>query len=144
MISLLSKGLQQSFGTTIRKHQFFGAQPSYGPALTSVHDTGKTIALTIRTRLVGGRLSKQGRGSQETIVQPWGRVLVPPQFSSVQSSHSVSNSLQPHGLHAAHQGSLSITNSRSPLKLMSIESVMPSSHFIFCCPFLLLPSTFPK
>ena len=49
LISLLSKGLQQSFGTTIRKHQFFGAQPSYGPALTSVHDTGKTIALTRQT-----------------------------------------------------------------------------------------------
>ena len=40
----------------------------------------------------------------------------------------------------AHQASLSITNSRSSLKLMSIESVMPSSHFILCRPlFLLLP-----
>ena len=40
---------------------------------------------------------------------------------------------------AAHQASLSITNSRSLLKLMSIESVMPSNHLILCCPFLLLP-----
>ena len=40
---------------------------------------------------------------------------------------------------AAHQASLSITNSRSSLKLMSIESVMPSSHLIVCCPLLLLP-----
>ena len=40
---------------------------------------------------------------------------------------------------AAHQASLSITNSRSLLKLMSIESVMPSSHLILCCPLLLLP-----
>ena len=87
-------------------------------------------------------MQKQGRGSQETIVQPWGRVLVPPQFSSVQSSHSVSNSLQPHGLHAAHQGSLSITNSQSLLKLKSIESVMPSNHLILCHP--LLPSIFPS
>ena len=39
---------------------------------------------------------------------------------------------------AAHQASLSITNSRSLPKLMSIESVMPSSHLILCCPFLLL------
>ena len=39
---------------------------------------------------------------------------------------------------AAHQASLSITNSRSSLRLMSIESVMPSSHLIFCCPLLLL------
>ena len=42
---------------------------------------------------------------------------------------------------AAPQASLSITNSRSPPKLMSIESVMPSNHLILCCPLLLLPST---
>ena len=40
---------------------------------------------------------------------------------------------------AARQASLSITNSWSSLKLMSIESVMPSSHLILCCPLLLLP-----
>ena len=45
---------------------------------------------------------------------------------------------------AAHQASLSITNSRSLLKLMSIASVMPSNHLIFCHPFLLLPSIFPS
>ena len=45
---------------------------------------------------------------------------------------------------AARQASLSITNSRSPLKLMSIESVMPSNRFILCCPILLLPSIFPS
>ena len=44
---------------------------------------------------------------------------------------------------AARQASLSITNSRSLLKLMSIMSVMPSNHFILCCPLLLLPSIFP-
>ena len=43
---------------------------------------------------------------------------------------------------AVHQTSLSITNSQSLLKLMPIESVMPSNHLIFCCP-LLLPSIFP-
>ena len=43
---------------------------------------------------------------------------------------------------AACQASLSITNSRSLLKLMSIESVMPSNHFILCCPLLLPPSIF--
>ena len=42
-----------------------------------------------------------------------------------------------------HQTSLSITNSQSLLKLMSIESVMPSKHFILCHPLLLLPSTSP-
>ena len=45
---------------------------------------------------------------------------------------------------AACQASLSITNSRSLLKLMSIESVMPSSHLILCCPLHFLPSIFPS
>ena len=45
---------------------------------------------------------------------------------------------------AAHQGSLSITNFWSLLKLMSIESVMPSNHLILCCPLLLLLSIFPS
>ena len=44
----------------------------------------------------------------------------------------------------AHQASLSITNSRSLPKPMSIELVMPSNHLILCCPLLLLPSIFPS
>ena len=67
------------------------------------------------------------------------------QFSvcSVQFSHSVmSNSVTPWT--AACQASLSITNSWSLLKLMSIESVMLSNHLIPCRPLLLLPSIFPS
>ena len=45
---------------------------------------------------------------------------------------------------AAHQASLSITSSRSLLKLMSIQSVMPSNHLILCHPLLLPPSIFPS
>jgi len=45
---------------------------------------------------------------------------------------------------AAHQASLSITNYQGLLKLMSIESVMPSNHLILCHPLLLLPSIFPS
>ena len=45
---------------------------------------------------------------------------------------------------AARQASLSITNSRTSPKLMSIESVMPSNHLILCRPLLLLPSIFPS
>ena len=45
---------------------------------------------------------------------------------------------------AARQASLSTTNSRSLLKLMSIDSVMPSNHLILCHPLLLLPSIFPR
>ena len=59
------------------------------------------------------------------------------QFSSVQSLRLVQLFATPWT--AARQASLSITNSRSSLKLMSIESVMPSSHLILCCPLLLPP-----
>ena len=60
-------------------------------------------------------------------------------------SHSVVfDSFRPHGLHRAHQASLSITNSWSLLKPLSIESVMPSSHLILCHPLLLPPSIFPS
>ena len=45
---------------------------------------------------------------------------------------------------AAFQASLAITRSRSLLKLMSIESVIPSNHLILCCPLLLLHSIFPS
>ena len=45
---------------------------------------------------------------------------------------------------AAHQASLSITNSRSLLKLMSTESVMPTDHLMLCRPLLILPSIFPS
>ena len=54
----------------------------------------------------------------------------------------MSDSLQPHGLQ--HARPLSITNSWSLPKLMSIKSVMPSNHLILCCPLLLLPSIFPS
>ena len=59
------------------------------------------------------------------------------QFSSVQSLSRVQLFASP--WIAACQASLSITNSRSSPKLMSIESVMPSSHLILCHPLLLLP-----
>ena len=66
--------------------------------------------------------------------------LIIGQFSSVaQSYRTLCNPWT-----AACQASLSITNSRSLLKLMSIESVMPSNHLILCCPLLLLPSIFPS
>ena len=63
-------------------------------------------------------------------------------FSSVQSLSCVRLFATP--WIAACQASLSITNSRSSLKLMSIESVMPSSHLILCHPLLLLPPIPPS
>ena len=61
--------------------------------------------------------------------------------SSVQSLSRVQLFVTPWT--AARQASLSITNSWSPLKPMSLESVMPSNHLILCHPLLLLPSVFP-
>ena len=64
------------------------------------------------------------------------------QFSSVQSLSHVQLFVTPWT--AARQASLSITNFQSLLKLMTIESVMPSNHLILCCPLLLLPLIFPS
>ena len=64
------------------------------------------------------------------------------QLSSVQSLSRVQLLATPWT--TACQASLSITNSWSLPKLMSIESVISSNHLILCCPLLLLPSTFPS
>ena len=64
------------------------------------------------------------------------------QFSSVQSFSCVQLFATPWT--AAHQASLSITNTRRLLKLMSIESVMQSNHLILRWPLLLTPSIFPS
>ena len=84
-----------------------------------------------RKRVTGvqGRLKKRG---------VWHGV----QFSSVQSLSHVRFFVTP--CIAARQASLSITNSRSSLKLMSIEVVMPSSHLILCRPLFLLPPIPPS
>ena len=75
----------------------------------------------------------------------WLQEIQPCPFStsqcSVQSLSRVRLFLTPWT--AARQASLSVTNSQSLLKLMSIESVMPSSHLILCRPLLLSPSIFP-
>ena len=64
------------------------------------------------------------------------------QFSSVQSLSCVQLFVTPWT--AAHQASLSITNSHCLLKLKAIESVMPSNHLMLCRPLLRLPSIFPS
>ena len=63
-----------------------------------------------------------------------------PGYDEVSQRPFPCDQLQPHEL----QASLSITNSQNSLKLMSIESVMPSSHLILCCPLLLLPTIPPS
>ena len=72
-----------------------------------------------------------------------GSICSTTQISSVQFSISVmSDSLQPPWT-TAYQASLSITNSQSLPKLMSIKSVIPSNHLMLCHPLFLLPSIFP-
>ena len=77
----------------------------------------------------------------EIIVSVW-LLFFGVQFSSVESLHRVRLFATP--WIAARQASLSITNSRSSLKLMSIESLMPSSHLILYRPLLLLPPIPPS
>ena len=75
-----------------------------------------------------------------THIYYWENFYIP--FSSVQSFSYVRLFATPWT--AAGQASLSITNSQSPPKPMSIESMMPSNHFILCRPLLLLPLIFPS
>ena len=72
----------------------------------------------------------------------WASVSSFPQFSSVQSLSRAWLFVTP--WIAARQASLSITNSRSLLKFMPIESMMPSNHLFLCHPLLLPPSIFPS
>ena len=71
-----------------------------------------------------------------------------PRKENVQSVNQFSSSVRSDSLWpqltAAFQASLSITNTQSLFKLMSIESVMPCNHLILCRPLLLLPSIFPS
>ena len=84
---------------------------------------------------------KEALKKKKTVLSPTLGDSTTTQCLSVQFSCSVvSNSLQPQG----RQASLSITNSQSLLKLMSIELVTPSNHLILCRPLLLLPSIFPS
>ena len=76
------------------------------------------------------------------LAQPWNSTYYTSQFSSFQLLSLVQLFATPWT--AACQASLSITNSWSLLKLMSIESVMPSNHLILCHPLLLHPSIFPS
>ena len=79
---------------------------------------------------------------QSITVSASASILPMNQFSSVQSLSHVQLFATPWT--AACQASLSITNTQSLLKLMSIESVMPSNHIILCHPLLFLPSIFPS
>ena len=89
------------------------------------------------------RLSSLTKGTRNWTWNTCHRLFsLPLKSSSVQSLSHVLLFATPWT--AARQASLSITNSRSLLKLMSIESVLPSNHLILCHPIFLLPSIFPS
>ena len=79
---------------------------------------------------------------QDTVEPFLSTIFIQRRVSSVQSLSCVQLFVTP--WIAAHQSSLAITNSRSSLTLMPIESVMPSSHLILCLPLLLLPPIPPS
>ena len=85
-------------------------------------------------------MSHPQKGIRSLAIINWSLISV--QFSSVQSLSRVRLFATP--WIAARQASLSITSCQSSLKLKSIESVMPSSHFILCHPLLLLPPIPPS
>ena len=101
--------------------------------ISVISDTQMTLSLWRKWRVTKETLDKGERGEWKSWLKT--------QFNSVQSLSHVWLPVTPWT--AAHQASLSITNSWSPPKPMSIESVMPSNHLILHCP-LLLPSIFPS
>ena len=111
---------------------------------------GATVAMTMRQHRTNPAVIMLLKQSQvlPTSRFPAGRkgattlAHLPPLFHSVQSLSHVPLFLTPWT--AAHQASLSITNSQSLLKHMSIVLVMPSNHLILCRPLLLPPSIFPS
>ena len=104
----------------------------------------KTMAIQHKSQAVIERTWYTGRWCQQTSwiwTLSW-QLFSSVQFSSVQSLSCVWLFVTP--WIAAWQASLSITNSKSLLKLMSIESMMPSNHLILCGPLLLLPPIPPS
>ena len=87
-------------------------------------------------------ISRQGVGAQQVKEPPAAKDADP--LGCWWWCSVVSDSLRSHGLQHARLPCLSFTISWSLLKLMSIESVMPSNHLILCRPLLLLPSIFPS
>ena len=96
----------------------------------------EVLATVIKQKKIKNNQNWKG-GNKTVTVCKWHDIL-----SSVQSPSCVQLFATPWT--TACQASLSITNSQSLLKLMPIESVMPSNHLILCCPLLLQPSIFPS
>ena len=103
---------------------------------TSILQLRKCRPIWIKCPPLNPLMENKGILSSNLLLFPRGH------FSSVQSLNHVLLFGTPWT--SARQASLSIANSQSLLKIMSIELVMPTNHLILCCPLLLLPSIFPS
>ena len=151
MISLQSNGLSRVLSnTTVQKHQFFGTQLSL--QLNSyIRTTWKNHSLTRWTFPFSPNYppiqAAKHHWAEFSVLYSRSFLVIHLKYNSI---YIRSDQLLTHvrlfvtPWIAARQASLSITNSQSSLRLMSIESVMPSSHLILCRPLLLLPPIPPS
>ena len=120
----------------------FMLKPHWGRAAT-----GKKIFSCVQHFAILWTVARQASLSSRVLQARYWNVLANTSCHTLSLSHvqlfAMSNSLRPHDT-AAREASLSITDSRSLPKLISIELVMPSNHLILCRPLLLLPSIFPS
>ena len=134
LVSLLAMWIHQKTSLARTRGLDLRKEPRWG----LVDQLGSNIQLFIWRLLIFNYWQR----SQFKILGRLSKICPVVHFGSVQSLSPVLLFVTPWT--AACQASLSITNSQSLLRLMSIESVMPSSHFILCCPCLLLSSIFPS
>ena len=139
--SLLMKVEKESEKTVLKLNiqnvNIMGSSP-----MTSWQIDGETVKTLTDVIFLGSKITADGDCSNET--KRHFLLGIKAMTNLVQFSCSVvSDCLRPHGLHAACQASLSITNSRSLLKFMSIILLMPSNHLILCHPFSSCPQSFP-
>ena len=131
----------KSFFTAKKTINKMKRQPSEWEKIIANKTTDKVLISKIYEQLIKLNLTKTN-----SLIKKMGRK---PKQTFLQRKHIVVQSLS-HVQHfatlwiAACQASLSITNSQSLSKPMSIELVVPSNHLILCCPLLLLPSIFPS
>ena len=142
VVTLLCKGMLQMCVTSIpssmkREHGWKIKHQILKVSAESIHITSWWKQVPGTTHVEPLQWQEMRKVTSHTYEKYWKT-----EFSSVQSLSRVQLFATP--WIAAHQASLSISNSQSPPKPMSIESVMPSNYISLCHPLLLLPSIFPS
>ena len=134
-----SSGFKWHLDASVSSVLTFDQSPFLDPGITSWVACPQTLGCVIGLKL---HMCEQDSWFLPPISKSASLTCIPVILSSVQSLSRDRLFATPWT--GEHQASLSITNSRSLLKLMSIGSVMPSNHLTLCHPFLLLPSIFPS